>query len=114
MAEPSVSVVPMAVPAVVPMLLAGWGSSLVLFVMGSLQRKPVLAGCGILLAGIMVLVTSTLVFIQILPEVEGGFRVTAVEIFTLGLLGFLGGALAILGASRIAAASRPSRHLAQA
>ena len=82
--------------------------------MGSLQRKAAVAGSGILLAGIMVLVTSTLVFLGILPEVEGGYRVTAVEIFMMGLMGFLGGALAILGASRIAAASRPSPHLAQA
>jgi hypothetical protein len=104
----------MAVPALIPILLSGWGASLVLYVVGIAQRKPALVGSGILLAGIMVLVTSTLVFIGILPEVEGGYRITEVEIFIMGLLGFLGGSLAILGASRIAAASRPIRQRAHA
>lgn len=61
----------------------------------------------------MVLVTSTVLFLAFLPEVGGGYRVTAGEILTLGLLGFLAGALAILGASYVTIAARGTARAGQ-
>lgn len=106
------SVMFMAAPAVIPILLLGWAASVVLFSLGSLQRKAVF-GYGILLAGIMVLVSSTVLFLAFLPEVGGGYRVTAGEILTFGLLGFLAGALGILGASYVTIAARGTARAGQ-
>ncbi len=96
----------MVAPAIIPILLLGWGASVVLFSLGLAQRKALFVGYGIFMAGAMVLATSTLVFIGFLPELVGGYRATAGDIFTIGLLGFLGGALAMLGASYVTIASR--------
>lgn len=96
----------MAVPAIIPVLLSGWGASVALYVVGIVQRRTALAGLGILLAGIMTLVTSTLLFLRFLPEITGGYRATAGDILMIGLVGFLGGALAMLGASYITIAAR--------
>ena len=110
---PETSVTFMAETAVIPILISGWAASVVLFSLGSLQRKAVFVGYGILLAGIMVLVTSTVLFLAFLPEVGGGYRVTAGEILTFGLLGFLGGALAMLGASYVTIAARGTARAGQ-
>lgn len=102
----------MVMPALIPILLSGWVASVVLFVIGNLQRAAVLVGYGILLAGVMVLVTSTLLFTGLSRISDGGYRVTAAEIFTIGLLGFLGGALAMLGSSYVVIASKRSSRVA--
>lgn len=67
----------MVMPALIPILLSGWVASVVLFVIGNLQRAAVLVGYGILLAGVMVLVTSTLLFTGLSRISDGGYRVTA-------------------------------------
>lgn len=110
---PETSVTFMAETAVIPILISGWAASVILFSFGRAQRKASLVGDGIFVAGVMVIATSTVMFLAFLPEVGGGYRVTAGEILTFGLLGFLGGALAMLGASYVAIAARGTARAGQ-
>ena len=99
MPETSVAIVSM--PLGIAILTVGWAVALGLYLLGVGRRRPAWTGLGLIGAGIMVLVTFALLELTTLPAASRGFDVSLEDLLVLGLAGFLGGALAMLGASYI-------------
>jgi hypothetical protein len=105
-----VSVV-MASPAVGVLLAAGLILAVVLYLLGVTGRNPRLTGSGILLGGLVVLATDVALYLRTAPS-PSGYLLSAGDVVFVAVLGFLGGALSMLGASYLTIArhiGRPAR-----
>lgn len=89
------------VPSGIAILAVGWAVALGLYLLGVGRQRPATTGFGLIAAGIMVLVTVALIELTTLPAASRGFDVSLDDLLVLGLAGFLGGALAMLGASYV-------------
>jgi hypothetical protein len=98
-----------ASPAFGILLSAALVVSVVLYLLGVTGRNPKLTGAGILLGGLTVLATDIALFLGGQPPAGGEYRLTASDILLIAVLGFLGGALSMLGASYLTIARRIGR-----
>jgi hypothetical protein len=70
--------------------------------------KPIWIGVGLIVAGILAFVAVTLVELLTSPTTSTGYDASLETLFVIGLGGFFGGALAMLGGSYIAVGRRAS------
>jgi hypothetical protein len=101
-----VSVTIMMTPAWGVLLLSGFVVLGLLIVLGLRGRNAVMTGIGLLLAGVLVFATDLLIFLRTPPPLSAGYLLTSSDILLVGLLGFLGGALSMLGSSYLSLARR--------
>jgi len=96
-------------PLVGALLSAGFVLAAVLYLVGVTGRNAKMSGLGILLAGLTVLAADIFLFLGGQPPPQGEYRLSASDIVLGAVLGFLGGALSMLGASYLAIARRFGR-----
>ena len=87
-------------------LAVAWIATASVAVFGRIRGRPVWIGIGLVLAGVLAFLTIVLVEITTLPLTPTGYDVSLENFFVIGLGGFFGGALAMLGGSYIAVGRR--------
>jgi hypothetical protein len=96
----------MVVVPAVGALVAAWAVPAILYALGVSRHRPVWTGAGVFLAGILLFVTAAILELTTLPTGPRGYDISLGEILVIGLSGFLGGSLAMLGGSYITLAAR--------
>lgn len=91
--------------SIVGLLGLGYAVAAVLYALGLVRRKPLFVGYGLALAGCLTLLTALAIFLSREP-VGGVIALTQGEVVLVGLLSFLGGALAMLGATYVSMGRR--------
>ena len=89
----------MGSPMVGVFVSAGFVLALVLYLVGVTGRNAKMSGLGILIAGLTVLAADIFLFLGGGPPAQGEYRLAASDVVLVAVLGFLGGALSMLGAS---------------
>ena len=96
-------------PPFVSILLVMGTVAVALAAMGLRERRPALVGGGLLLAGFAVVAADLMWYLSRTPLVAGEYALAASDLLSIAFLGFLGGALAMLGASYVAVGRAPPR-----